>query len=359
MANIKKYTAKDGSETWRVRYRLQRRSCSKTFADQRSAEAFGEMVDRWGPEQALTFIKEPTTPRRKGMTVAAAVERYVELRQGSTLRLYRTMARVHVNPVFGDKQMDAVTPEMVQRWVNGLDVSAATIRAAHLVLDGALTLAVNRGELASNPARKTSKTYPNGIRLPRKRAVREPVFLSKDEFALILKGTPKHYQPLVEFLAATGCRFGEALALTPADVNMRTGKVRFNKSLSQDESGHYEIGTTKTKASEREIAVPSRILEQLDLSKEYVFTTKYGTRMHQQRFRRDHWKTAKNNSGLPAHRLPRIHDLRHTHASWLLDAGISIPAIQKRLGHSDVMTTLRIYGHAAADSEDRILDVLT
>ena len=55
-----------------------------------------------------------------------------------------------------------------------------------------------------------------------------------------------------------------------------------------------------------------------------------------------------------------LSDLRrkNTHASWLLDAGLSLPAIQKRLGHADVMTTLRMYGHPATDSEDKILAAL-
>src|ERR1700739_4506606 len=52
------------------------------------------------------------------------------------------------------------------------------------------------------------------------------------------------------------------------------------------------------------------------------------------------------------------HDLHHAHATWLLDAGVSLPAIHKRLGHAEVMTTLGMYGHPATDSEDRILAAL-
>lgn len=358
MASIKSYTATDGQTTWRVRYRLQRRSCSKTFADQRSAEAFGEMVDKYGPEYALDFIKASTTPRAKGITVAACIERYAALRQGVTKKLYEDMARLHINPVFGEKQISKLTPEMIQLWVYALGVSAATMRLAHSVLSGALTMAVARGEITTNPALKASKSHPNGIRLPRTRPTKEPVFLSKDEYALLLKATPERYKPLVEFLAATGCRIGEALALMPSDVNIRTGKVRFNKTYSRDENGIFVLGTTKTESSEREIAVPPLILGQLDLSGEFVFTNRQGKQLNRHAFRVGPWRKAVEDSGLPTHRHPRIHDLRHTHASWLLDAGISIHAVQKRLGHSDVMTTLRTYGHAAADSEDRILNVL-
>lgn len=358
MASIKQYTAKDGQETWRVRYRLQGRSCSKTFKDAKSAEVFGEMVDRWGPVQALEFIKEPTTPREKrGTTVAEAIEQYVALRQPKTRTIYEDMARLHINPTLGETPVSKLKPEAVQLWANGLGKSAGTVRLAHSVLSGALAMAAERGEIERNPARKANKIN-GGVRLPRTRSEKEPVFLSRDEYEIFLKAMEEHYQPLVEFLANTGCRIGEATALTPADINMKTGKVRFNKTFSADNHGRFEVGVTKTESSDREISVPHHVLEQLDLSGEHIFTNTIGKQLTQNRFRSGAWKKAVEKSGLPKHRQPGIHDLRHTHASWLLDAGVSIHAVQQRLGHSDVMTTLRIYGHAAADSEDRILNVL-
>lgn len=357
MASIKRYVAAGGSETWRVRYRLKGHSSSKTFANERSARAFGEMVDRWGPEQALEFIKEPTTTRTKSGTVADCVERYAALRSPKTAKHYRDNARLHINPPLGRLPISKLTPETVQLWVNTLNVSASTIRLLHSILSGSLTLAVARREIPENPAAKKSKTNPGGIRLPRTRPVVEPVFLTHDEYRLVIKANQEFYRPLVEFLAGTGCRIGEALALSPSDVNLKNGKVKFNKTFSVDETGHYAIRPSKTESSEREIAVPRRILEQLDLSKERVFTGRRGGPLRAHHFRTS-WTQAVRNSGLPEHRQPRIHDLRHTHASWLLDAGVSLHAIKNRLGHSDIMTTLQIYGHAAEDSEDRILNVL-
>ena len=60
----------------------------------------------------------------------------------------------------------------------------------------------------------------------------------------------------------------------------------------------------------------------------------------------------------PAHCQPRLHDLRHTHASWLIEAGVNILAIQKRLGHTDIATTMGIYGHLAYGGEDPALAAL-
>lgn len=357
MASVKRYVGAGGQETWRVRYRLRGHSSSKTFANERSARAFGEMVDRWGPEQALEFIKEPTTTRTKSGTVADCVERYAALRSPKTAKHYRDQARLHINPALGTVPIAKLTPETVQLWINSLSMSASTVRLVHSILSGSLVLAVARREIPSNPAAKKSKSNPTGIRLPRTRPVVEPIFLTHDEYRMVLKANREHYQPLIEFLAGTGCRIGEALALTPSDVNMKTGKVKFNKTFSRDETGHYAIRPSKTESSEREIAVPRRILEQLDLSHPTVFTNRKGQPLIAHQFRAS-WTLAVRNSGLPEHRQPRIHDLRHTHASWLLDAGVSLHAIKNRLGHSDIMTTLQIYGHAAEDSESRILDVL-
>lgn len=359
MASIKNYTAKDGSETWRVRYRLQGRSCSKTFANQQSAETFGEMVDRWGPEQALAFIKQPTTPRVKSITVGESIERFIALRTGSTHKSYRNLSRRHIIPALGATPVNKLTPELVQLWMLGLTLSPGTVTLLHSILSGALAQSVSRGEIATNPAARWSKTNQTGVRLPRSRSVVTPIFLTDEEYEIVLSAIPDHYETLVEFLYNTGCRIGEACALKPADVNLHTGKVHFHGTVASDEEGNMVIGATKTESSDREIAVPRRVLNQLDLTQEFVFTTRNGGMLTPDHFRCGAWRKAMTHTGLPKHRTPRIHDLRHTHASRLLNAGISIHAVKERLGHSDIMTTLRTYGHAAGDSESRILDVLT
>jgi integrase len=108
-----------------------------------------------------------------------------------------------------------------------------------MVLKVAQAAAVARGEIQSNPARKSSRVAQNGVRLPRRRSKRDPVFLDRDEYALVLKAVPRRHHTLVEFLAATGCRLGEATALTPADVNLDTRKVRFNKIYRRRSTGDH------------------------------------------------------------------------------------------------------------------------
>jgi integrase len=58
-------------------------------------------------------------------------------------------------------------------------------------------------------------------------------------------------------------------------------------------------------------------------------------------------------------KTPRIHDLRHSHASWLIAAGVPLPAIQRRLGHESITTTIDRYGHLAPEMDDTIVAALS
>jgi integrase len=226
-----------------------------------------------------------------------------------------------------------------------------------MLLRAALSAAQDRGEISANPARKATRAA-SGVRLPRKRPGKAAVFLSREESAQLVAEMPEHYGPLVEFLLATGCRIGEALALTPADVH--DGKVTFSKSYSRradvDGNRPFQVGVAKTVASERTIPVPPDVLAKLSLTGALVFTNETGGPINADSFRKNVFVPA--TSVLPKHRRPGIHDLRHTHASRLIDAGIPINAVSKRLGHASVAITLATYAHVSGDADERILAAL-
>ena len=100
------------------------------------------------------------------------------------------------------------------------------------------------------------------------------------------------------------------------------------------------------------------VLEKLDLWGATVFTNDIGGPINADSFRKNVWIPAMVKSGLPKHRRPGLHDLRHTHASRLIDAGIPIVAVSKRLRHSNVSITLSTYAHVAGDADERILAAL-
>jgi len=367
MASVHPSASKRFPEAHKVRYRFDDGPSGATnFPDRAQAEQFVRMIGDYGLPEALRRINQPMQPKRlaSGPTVNECLERYIAQRPNPDTRdKYRRTARLHISPTLGKIRINKLTTEDVQLWLNSLPGTGHYVEHVHMVLKVALAAAVARGEIQTNPARKSSRVAQHGVQLPRTSSKKDPVFLDGDEYALVLKAIPARYQTFVEFLADTGCRLGEATALTPADVNLDTGKVRLNKSYSRRSAGDggsrpFTVGTTKTKKSEREISAPQRLLERLDLSGEFVFTNSDRGPINGDSFRCNVWIPAVKASGLKSHRQPRIHDLRHTHASLLIDAGVSLPAVQKRLGHADVMTTLAMYGHPAADSEERILEAL-
>lgn len=359
MASIKRYECKNGDDTWRVRFRNGRTSSSITFRTESEAEQFGRMVDEWGAKRALDFINEATEPRRNasGATVSMCVSEFIALKPNQGTRdAYTGWFNSSIQPVLGPMRIGELTDVHVQRWLNSQTGASATIRRNHKLLSAALAEAVRRGEIKANPA--------TGLKIPRRprNTSRQPLTppFSREEYILIRKAIQPHYQTLVEFLGETGCRFGEAAALTPADVNLRGRTVHFNKTYSQNSlTGLYEVGPPKTEESDRVIKVNKSLLERLNLTGPYIFTTlRTNAPVKGGPFRANHWKRALSKAGLPAHRHGHPHDLRHAHATWLLDAGVPIHSIQKRLGHKNVMTTLAMYGHPSSDGEDRILSAL-
>lgn len=362
MATVKKYIATDGAETWRVRFRQEGRSRSKTCTDQAGAEYFAGLVNQFGPERALTMVNQSTEIRQlaSGPTVTECVERYISMRPNPATRTtYTRWLNKHIVPALGGTRINQLTHEDVKLWINGQDdLTPNSILRNRTLLSGALTEAVNRREISANPALKARVPRRTRNRNEKRKPLMPP--LTREEYALIRKAVyTDSYRVMVEFLAETGCRFGEAAALTPADINLNTGTVRFCNSYSfQPDVSTYVIGPTKTAESERVIAVKQSLLEKLDLSGEYVFTNQDGLPVKNNTFRTGPWRHALKQSGLPEHRWPHPHDLRHAHVCWLLEAGITLPAIQKRVGHADVRTTLGMYSHAMANSDELILSAL-
>jgi integrase len=246
-------------------------------------------------------------------------------------------------------------------------VSGKTIANKHGFLAGALNVAVRDGKLKANPC--------DGNRLPRWDR-EEMVFLERDEFQILLAAVPTYWKPLVEFLVASGARWSEATALKPKAVDVAAGTVRISKAWKAG-AGGYTLGVPKTKMSVRTINVPKRILEQLDLTGEWVFTNSGRGRgqfaggviaaddgpVRTHSFNPNVWVpavTRARETGL--RKKPRIHDLRHTCASWLIQAGRPLPAIQAQLGHESITTTVQVYGHLDRSSgqgnADAIADML-
>jgi integrase len=230
-------------------------------------------------------------------------------------------------------------------------LSPQTRRHVHRILNAALSRAVEQQVIARNPADIVARHFPKVER-------REMLTLTPGEAARLLEAI-KHkrvYWPVLIALA-TGMRRGEILAMRWKNLDLERGLVRVVESLEQTKS------TLRFKAPKTEkakaIALPSFVIEELRRLKreqaeellvlgvrqsgETLVCGRYdGDSMPPRSLTHEFAKVAGRLKDVP--RI-RFHDLRHSHATQLLAAGVHPKVAQERLGHSTITTTLDLYSH--------------
>lgn len=345
---------KDGTPYWQVRFREQYggeiRQSGLSWDNQSDAERCDKLIRQFGPARAREILKLIEEPKDQ-LTLAAWLTRYVDHLTGiepGTVKRYRAYIANDFAPTIGTTPLANLSRDDIAGWMNnsttakGGKPSGKTVANKHGFLAAALGVAVERGHLKSNPC--------DGNRLPRWNR-EEMVFLERDEFATLLTATAEYWQPLVRFLVVSGCRWSEATALTPIDIDIDAGTVRIRQAWKSGDDG-WEVGVPKTKMSVRTINVPGKALEALTLTGEWVFTNSgRGNRgdsgaVRLPSFSENVWAPAVKRAQLAGlKKKPRIHDLRHTCASWLIQAGRPLPSVQQHMGHENIQTTVGVYGH--------------
>jgi integrase len=344
---------KDGTVYWQVGFREERADgtyqASLSWDTESDARRCDALIKQHGPAKAREILKiiEPGSQ----LTVTGWLTQHIDHLTGvepGTIRRYKSYLANDIGPVLGDLPLEHLSRDDIARWMlglkgkDGLPPSGKTIANKHGFLAGALNAAVIAGKLKTNPC--------DGNRLPRWDR-EEMVFLDRGEFRILLAAVTEHWRPLVEFLVASGCRWSKATALKAADINVAAATVRIRRAWKTGDGG-YTLGVPKTKKSVRTINVPKRVLEQLDLTGEWVFTNSgrgrrnAGGPVRIHSFHPNVWVPAvarAQEAGLT--KKPRIHDIRHTCASWLMQAGRPLPSVQQHLGHESIQTTSDVYGH--------------
>lgn len=277
------------------------------------------------------------------LTVAEFLDRHISSLTGvekKTVSEYRRYAKNDIGPALGAIPLVKLTREDVAGWVNGMaedGASGKTIQNKHGFLSGALSRAVEVGELDANPCHR--------MKMPRTEK-RPYLYLTRAEFKILKAAFSPHYQPLVEFLVASGCRFSEAVALRPADIDREKGTVRIARAWHKGGPDGYYLGPPKTEKSVRTINVPLGVLEQLDYSGEWLFLATNGKPIRLYSWRANVWyKSLKKAQENGLERTPCIRDLRTTCGSWMVQGGIDLAVVQDHLGHDSYETTRRHYAH--------------
>lgn len=349
--SVQPYRRADGTKSYRVRVRVGGRQTTETFTSEAAARVFAlRCADPdVGPERAVALRNredrasaEYVPTLREMVPVHLAQLSGVEPR---TKRDYQAIAERTWLATLGGLRVDEITRSDVAEWVNATagTMKPKSLKNAHSVLSAVLETAVKLGHAPANVAR--------GMRLPRagEETTAEMRFLSYGEFDRLWQATTEHYRPFVVTLFGTGLRFSEATALQVQDVDLDARTLRVVRAWK---ARPPVIGPPKSKAARRTIALPNEVVEVLAPLLDrpgdaWLFTTRGGGPVRHNNFYNRVWRGACARAGLAPH--PRIHDARHTHASWLLSMGVSLEVIQQRLGHEDYSTTRRIYAHLTPD----------
>lgn len=246
----------------------------------------------------------------------------------------------HAAPHLGAVPLRRLSETHVAAWhrtLRAVGLAPATVRRAHTTLASALDGAVGRGLLAANPCRAVG---PPALAA---HARRTWTAAEAARFLAAVKDDP--LAALWTLAVGTGLRRGELVGLRWEDVDLGRATLAVRRSIGWGLAGEGLIETPpKTAAGRRPVALPPSCvaaLAALPHRDGWVFPAAAGGPLDPNLVG-VRWKRLVAALGLPPIRL---HDLRHTHATLLLAAGVHPRVVQERLGHADVGTTLRVYSH--------------
>ena len=341
--------------TWYVMVRYhdwkgeKKQKCKRGFATKRDAQ-----------EWERTFLLKEAGDL--DMTFEAFLELYERdmrprLKENTWLSKEH-MIRTKLLPYFGKRMISEIDTKDIIAWQNELlayrdekkqPYAPTYLKAIHNQLVAILNHAVKHYGLKSNPASKVG--YIGS------KESEEMQFWTKEEyqrFAMAIMDKPISYYAF-EMLYWCGIREGELLALTPGDFDFKNNTVSINKSFQRLHGQDY-ITSPKTKKSVRTIKMPKFLSEEMQ---EYLKTL-YGIKKTERIFpiSKSYLYHEMNRGAKEAGvKRIRIHDIRHSHVSLLIDMGFSAVAIANRVGHESIDITYR-YAHLfpsrQADMADRL-----
>jgi len=367
VASIRSRQRANGSEYFTVGWRDDAgKQCGQSFDTVAEAELFKAALElnsnSYNIAEAVVYAHT-----QNARTVSQVLTEHVDLLvkpTSQTIRNYRSMINDHINPHIGGVAVTALDIRHLTSWVRAMQdkqLAPKTIRNVHGLISAGLETAIRLGYRPDNPCR--------GVALPTtEHAEDKEQFLTWEEWQLIYKHITPTYQPLALFLVMTGARFGEATAVNVVDVNWRNvpATVRISKSWKRDGENAYYVGAPKTASSKRTVAVPPIVIEGLMPAMQGVpgttllFRTSTGGRIAQKYFWNAWTSAVEAARKEDPHfaKTPRIHDLRHTSASWALQGGLTLFEVARRLGHASTATTEKVYSHLMHEGMARGADIM-
>lgn len=345
----------DKTNTWRVIYRYtdwngeRKQTQKRGFKTKREAQA-------WEREQ----LNKTTSDL--DMTFKSFVENYTADMQtrlkANTWATKEHIIRTKLLPYFGKLKMCNITAQQIITWQNemlnhkdedGKPYSPVYLKTVHNQLSAIFNHAVRYYNLRENPCQKAGSMG--------KKKNREMLFWTKEEylkFAEAMMDKPMSFYAF-EMLYWCGIREGELLALTPADFDFDKRTVTISKSY-QRLNGQDLITTPKTEKSNRTIVMPDFLVDEI---KEYLgllYDVGEDDRMFPvtKSYLYREMERGCKESGV---KRIRVHDIRHSAVSLLIDMGFSATAIADRVGHESIDITYN-YAHLFPSKQTEMAEKL-
>lgn len=309
--------------------------------------------------EALEYERAKKLSNEKSMDMKLCdfVEIYFEDKQNElkerTAKNKKYMIQQHIIPYFGNQNMSDIKAAQIIQWQNEIQkkgFSDSYLRMIQNQLTALFTHASRIYDLQANPCKKVKRMGSSDSRSLN--------FWTLDEYKKFIQTMDpgSKYYLLFEILFWTGCRVGEALAITKADVDFEKNQLRIDKTYYRTEMRDV-ITEPKTKQSIRTI----EISEFLKLEIQNYVDRHFGMPDNERLFpvvQEAVQHKMKRQIEIAGVKKIRVHDLRHSHVAYLIEKGVDALLIRDRLGHKDIRITLNTYGHLYPNQQRIVANLL-
>ena len=349
-----KYTLKNGKTMWYANFYYtdwtgkKQHVCKRGFKTQREAK-----------EYEYSFMDQEKNT--SDILFSSLVENYLEdmshRLKPTTMENKRFIINGKLLPYFGNLKVCDIDTIKVRKWQNellsyrgddGKPFSQTYLKTVNNQLSALMNYAVDHYRLACNPCRTAGSMG--------KSRAEEMKIWTQEQYEQFSNAIQKSSVKLAfDVLFYTGMREGELLALTPADI-LPSKRIDINKNYARIK-GEELFLVPKTPKAKRSISIPDFLYNDIQAYISKLYGIEKGDRIFY--FTKSaldkEIKRVAEKAGLPP---IRVHDLRHSHASMLVEIGFSPLEIANRLGHESVKTTLDTYSHLYPDKDQHLADRL-
>lgn len=332
---VYKYQNTAGKEMWYCKFYYtnwqgqRKQKMKRGFSRQKDAKEFERtFLEQYAKNPDISFeslylkYKEYITPRTRESTASVRFP----------------MIENHILPFFKDKIVSDISPEDIVAWQNEMlkkNLSSTYTNQINIYLKAIFSYAVDYLGLSKNPCSKSIGS----------RKTRKLDFWTPEEYAKFIEACKDNieYYTIFEILYYTGMRSGELMALTLNDIDFEKNQIHINKTYYRI-TGKDLINNTKTENGERTIDTPKFLTEEIKEYVSHLYKPDPNSRLFNKRpqYLRSILKDRAAKAGV---KDIRVHDIRHSHASLLIDLGANPVLVAERLGHESADITLKTYAH--------------